>query len=142
MLIGQELVAERNQNRTHPWSKTEYSNDGGAYYNFCDHPELIPEVLEDFRPHAHHEAVQVFYKFLSWANGDDSLLETADCAMRPPHENDDTIFRVPLKIDGRLEIVYKEDRLNVDADSFEWLGSRLASISKYIGPISTVGSSN
>jgi len=120
MLIVREPARLGGRYKTHPWSKTSYSEDGGAYYDFCEHPELIPEVLEDFRPYADREAVQVFYRFLAWVNGDDSLLETADCAMRPPHENNDTLFRARLKIDGRLEIFCREYKKNVVIDYFEW----------------------
>lgn len=126
MLIAQELQEDRGQLRTQPWSQTSYSNGGGAYYSLTDQPELIHQVLEDFVPHANREAVQVFYRFLAWINGDDSLLETTDCAMRPPHEHQDTIFRAALKIDGRLEVVYREDILNVALESSEWLEQTLS----------------
>jgi hypothetical protein len=121
MLIAPEISLTESGHKTHPWSRTSYTNGGGAYYDFTKNLNLIPEVLEDFRPHADQQAVQRFYEFLGWVNGDESLLETTDCALRAPHEHEDSIFRARLKIDGRLEILYREHAFNVAPDSFRWL---------------------
>jgi hypothetical protein len=47
-------------------------------------------------------------------------LETNDCALRPPHDNQDTIFRARLKMDGRLEIFCRDYRRNLPVESSEW----------------------
>lgn len=107
--------------RTHPWGATDYTNGGGAYYNFACSPELIPSVLEDFVPHAHYQAVQRFYEFLRWvAISPDSILETNDCALRAPHEHKD-FFNARLRVDGRLHIFYRNHADNVRSDCFRWL---------------------
>jgi len=47
MLVLPNFTPE-DENRAHPWGVTSFSNRGGAYYDFKQHPELISEVLEDF----------------------------------------------------------------------------------------------
>ncbi|MEP7273669.1 MAG: hypothetical protein ABI882_19380, partial [Acidobacteriota bacterium] len=108
--------------RAHPWTVTSYDHEGGAYYDFIEHPELIPEVLEDFAPFEGETAVGVFYAFLAWLNGSDSLLETNDCALNPPLAEAD-MFRASLRIGGRVDIFYRDHRLNLVArsDAFGWL---------------------
>lgn len=128
MLIFPEFRPVEVPIRSHPWNVTQYANGGGRYYNFIANPELIPEVLEDFKPHAHRPAVQMFYDFLRWINHPDGNLETNDCAMRSPHQHDDTIFRKDLRIDGRLDIFSREHIYNTKpyADTFFWLPRMLS----------------
>jgi hypothetical protein len=122
MLIVPDDSKTQSGCRTHPWSRTEYIEDGGAYYDFKSRPDLIPEVLEDFRPHAKYDAIQQFYKFLRWINtSPQSSLETNDCALRSPHAHGDTIFDFRLKIDGRLHIFFRDYGNNIDRDCFTWL---------------------
>src|SRR5947207_234777 len=93
--------------RTHPWGATDYGdvqNAAGKYVDFKKFPALIPEALEDFRPHASRDAVHHFYDFLAWINGPEILLETNDCALREPGPSSDTLFGKKLKIDGRVEL--------------------------------------
>jgi hypothetical protein len=66
--------------------------------------------------------VQRFYEFLCWVNTSvESNLETDDCALRSPHENVDILFRARLRVDGRLEIFYRNHADNVHSESFRWL---------------------
>lgn len=127
MIVSPEFVPNltpaATSPRAHPWGKTEYEDGGGRYHNFIEHPALIPEVLEDFKPHADRKAVQEFYDFLRWINGPTSNLETTDCALRAPHESPDLIFRKPLRVDGRVELLSREHLYNTRAysDSFRWV---------------------
>lgn len=120
MLVIPDFATEKESSRTHPWSVTEYTEDGGAYYDFIQHPALIPRVLEDFRPHAHLQAVQHFYRFLEWTNGPESVLETNDCALRPAIKNDGFI-NGELRIGGRVEILFRNHALNVDLGCIQWM---------------------
>lgn len=108
--------------RTHPWSSTDYTNGGGAYYDFTRQPELIPLVLEDFVPYAHQKAVQRFYEFLRWVSiSPESMFETNDCALRAPHEHSDLLFQARFKVEGRLHIFFRDHADNVRSDCFLWL---------------------
>jgi hypothetical protein len=52
MLINFDPLRDLEEDRrTHPWGKTAYNERGGFYSNFIKNPELITEVLEDFKPH-------------------------------------------------------------------------------------------
>jgi hypothetical protein len=97
--------------RAHPWDYAERSEEE-RYYDFKEHPELIPEVLEDYRPWAQSPAVQSFYELLRWINGEDSALETSDCAFMGPRPNDDPKWRKKLFCSGRLMILFRDLPLN------------------------------
>jgi hypothetical protein len=113
----------KHEPRAHPWRHSGFEG-GGSYHDFKAEPELIREVLEDFKPFEQQEAVETFYNFLAYLNGPDSLLESNDCALRAPHEHEDVPFNsvgLKLKIDGRVECVYRDVQYNVNFDSFAWL---------------------
>ena len=77
MLINFDPLRDFEQDRrSHPWGKTAYNERAGFYSNFIQHPELITEVLEDFKPHEDKKAIQTFYTFLKWINGAESAFET------------------------------------------------------------------
>jgi len=122
MLVVPEFNSNESQVRTHPWSVTIYDDpgDAGAYYDFIKQPELIPHVLEDFKPFADKKAIQHFYQFLEWINGPESILETNDCAMRGPVKNE-SFFKGALRIGGRVEILYRDKRLNLNLPHIQWL---------------------
>jgi hypothetical protein len=63
--------------RPHPYEGSEH-DPRASYYNFREHPELIPSALETFVPWQGYKAVQDFYRFLAWVNGSDSILESND----------------------------------------------------------------
>lgn len=123
MLINFDPLRDMEEDRrTHPWGKTAYDERGGFYSNFIDNPELITEVLEDYKPHENKEAVQTFYSFLKWINGPESNFETNDCALRANViTNTDSLFKFTHKIDGRVEFFLREHQLNCRKDIATWL---------------------
>ncbi len=93
------------------------------YYDFKKNPELIPRVLEDFVPWEKHKAIQRFYEMLRWLNGDDSPLESSDCALARQLGENRTKEPFPRQFEssGRLMVLYRDLRLNTSADHMEWL---------------------
>lgn len=106
--------------RNHPWTVGE-ENSSFRYVDFKIQPELIPKVLEDFRPHASNQAVLTLYEFLRWVNGSDSHLETNDCGFRPPAPHRDQNSDKKLSCHGRLFIFYRNLRYNLKTDACLWL---------------------
>lgn len=123
MLINFDPLRDLEKDRrSHPWGKTAYNERSGFYSNFIEHPELITEVLEDFKPHEDKEAVQTFYTFLKWINGSESAFETNDCALRENViANTDSLFKLTHKIDGRVEFFLREHQYNCRKDISTWL---------------------
>jgi hypothetical protein len=108
----------------HPYAAAELGHSG--FVDLKADPDKIPLVLEDFVPFAHTAAVQTFYDFLRWINGQDSVLETNDCLLRPPMPNNSpnaspAAFVVP----GRVGIHYRDLALNASPAGFQWLCQRL-----------------
>ena len=99
--------------RSHPWS-TGAADPDHRYYDFRTRPELIPEVLEDFRPWGAYVAVRSFYDLLAWINGPASPFESNDCAFSGPEENADRGFRKRLQCSGRLGLLFRDLRVNTD----------------------------
>jgi hypothetical protein len=120
MFVVPEFENDEPGVRTHPWTITGYRDSGGAYYDFTKSPELIPQVLEDFRPYATYPAVKHFYGLLAWINGPESALETSDCSLRPPVPNEE-FFPGKFRIGGRLQVHFREHARNVHASAVEWL---------------------
>ncbi|MBI4454757.1 MAG: hypothetical protein HY644_02540 [Acidobacteria bacterium] len=108
--------------RAHPWERNEH---GHQYYDFKRHPELIAQVLEDFRPWAAHDGIQVFYELLRWLNGPDSLLESNDCAFRGPTKNSQPQYRKEMGCKGRLMLFFRQLDLNLSQKSVLWLVNEL-----------------
>jgi hypothetical protein len=108
--------------RAHPYEGTSGGPEE-AYYDFKEKPELIPQVLEDFKTWEEHEAIQVFYEMLRWLNGEDSALESSDCALaRQLGENRSKgPFPRELECSGRLMVFYRNLNLNVSPRHVEWL---------------------
>jgi len=77
------------------------------YYDFRNHPELIPFSLEDFRPWERYEAIPRFYDLLRWLNGAESAFESNDCgfAVRPGFG---FALDVPVVAGGRLMFFIRE----------------------------------
>jgi hypothetical protein len=97
--------------RSHPWSaSTEHPSH--RYYDFRSSPELIPVVLEDFRPWDGYAAIQSFYELLAWINGNGSPFESNDCAFSGPDDNADAGFRKRLQCSGRLGLLFRDLGLN------------------------------
>jgi hypothetical protein len=109
--------------RYHYWNEAEH-DPRGRYYDFRGRPELIPEVLEDFLPFGERPAVQRFYRFLASVNGDDSFLETDDCAFRGPQEKPAGAAR-RLYCTGRVILLFRTIQANLDRHSVETLAARI-----------------
>jgi len=101
------------QRRSHPWS-TSTGDLSHRYYDFRERPELIPAVLEDFRPWDAYVAVRSFYDLLAWINGEGSPFESNDCAFAGPEGNADGDFRKRLQCCGRLGILFRDLSLNTN----------------------------
>lgn len=103
--------------RRQPWTTAE-SDETHRYYNFRTNPELIPEVLEDYKPWSHEPAVQKFYELVRWVNSDESVFESNDCAFHGPKVNSqkDT-FHKELVCSGRLMFFIRHIPLNLSDDS-------------------------
>jgi hypothetical protein len=97
--------------RSHPWS-TSTGDPSHRYFDFRARPELIPAVLEDFRPWEAYVAVRSFYDLLAWINGPASPFESNDCAFAGPEANADDGFRKCLQCSGRLGLLFRDLRLN------------------------------
>ncbi|HHJ4165114.1 hypothetical protein RZP54_25335 [Raoultella ornithinolytica] len=123
MLVNFDPLRElENDRRSHPWGKTSYDERAGFYSNFIENPQLITEVLEDFKPYESKPAVQTFYSFLKWINGPDSSFETNDCALRDGViMNTDPLFKFTHKIDGRVEFFLRQHQHNCNKNVATWL---------------------
>lgn len=116
--IAREL--QHTEPRRHPWSVGK-KNASFRYYDFKQQPELIATVLEDFLPHAHHQGTQRFFDFLRWVNGPDSIMESNDCATRPPKDNNDPTSPSARAQVGRVMLLFREIRRNLDDAEYERL---------------------
>jgi hypothetical protein len=103
------------------WLVSEH-DPAHRYHDFRSHPELIPEVLEDFRPFSHQKAVHEFYDLVRNLNGPQSPFETNDCAFKGPHENTSRNASTRSSVaSGRLMIFFRELQLNTQIAYIEWL---------------------
>lgn len=103
--------------RTQPWTTAE-RDENERYYNFREHPELIPKVLEDYKPWDHYEAVQRFYELVAWVNGPESRFESNDCAFHGPRENfQKDRFPKQLMCSGRFMFFFRDLVQNLSVDS-------------------------
>lgn len=99
------------KHRMHPYIAARPGEAG--FIDFRQRPDRIPEVLEDYRPHAHQPAVQTFYEFLKWMNGPESVLETCDCALLGPEKvKSRKMSRFPLILHGRVMLMHREPGAN------------------------------
>lgn len=107
--------------RSHPWDVAAYDS-ACRYYDFKQHPELIPNVLEDFLPWAKYSAIQDFYSYLTWLNGPDSQLESNDCAFGGITDNKSPNRTTSkLQASGRLIVFFRLLAANCEAQYTEWL---------------------
>jgi hypothetical protein len=102
--------------RAHPWS-TSTSDRTHRYYDFRTRPELIPEVLEDFRPWDAYAAVRSFYDLVLSINGEGSPFESNDCAFTGPEDNADAKFEKRLQCSGRIGVLFRELARNTNEDA-------------------------
>jgi hypothetical protein len=107
--------------RVHPWRTASYDS-ACRYYDFKQHPELIPNVLEDFLPWSKYPAIQDFYSYLAWLNGPDSQLESNDCAFGGITDNNSpNRTSSKLQASGRLMVIFRSLAANCEAQCVEWL---------------------
>ena len=99
--------------RSHPWTSA-VSDDAFRYVDLRAMPELIPSVLEDFRPWDDQPAVQAFYRLVAAVNGDASALESNDCAFTGPESTTTPGVRKRLECSGRLGVLFRDLRRNTD----------------------------
>ena len=99
------------QRRSHPWTTTT-ADERHRYVDLRANPQLIPVVLEDFRPFAAEAAVRRFYELIAWINGPESPFESNDCAFTGPEANDEPGFAKRLQCSGRLGLLFRELSLN------------------------------
>ena len=98
--------------RGHPWD-TAIDNPDERYYDFKARSDLIPEVLEDFKPWSRYPAIETFYELLRWINGPDSVVESNDCAFQGPQPNPTRAFPKARECTGRLMILMRRLETNV-----------------------------
>ena len=95
--------------RTHPYSGVRH-DAAGRYYDFKSKPEMIGEVLEDFKPYEELSSVQHFYRLLRYVNRPDGPLETTDCGLaRRFFRSSNSPF--PTKagwLGGRLMLMFRD----------------------------------
>jgi hypothetical protein len=110
--------------RTQPW-ETSVCDPRGRHYNFREQPELIREVLEDFKPYDKSVSIQKFYEMLEWINGPTSNFESSDCRLTGPAPNEQKEkFPWDVHAGGRLMVFFRDLKLNVTPVTEEWLYSR------------------
>ncbi len=100
--------------QSHPWTTTT-ANPAHRYVDLRAFPELIPRVLEDFRPYDGEPAVQAFYRLIGAINGDASLLESNDCAFTGPEPTTTAGVTQRLECSGRIGVLFRDLRRNTDA---------------------------
>ena len=105
--------------RAHPWLTCE-DDPTCRYYDFKQHPELIPTSLEDFKSWSHYPAIQDFYSLLAWLNGPESILESNDCAFGGVRRNISThMSPKERQVDGRLMVFFRSLAMNCNQQN-EW----------------------
>jgi hypothetical protein len=121
MRVFLEAPTEEEGVRRQPWTVSE-RDPGARYYNFRERPELIREVLEDFKPWEHYEGVRRFYELLEWLNGEESKLETSDCRFTGPIRNTQRDqFPWELACGGRLIFFFRQLTRNLSDDVSGWM---------------------
>lgn len=109
-----------NNPRIHPWTEA-VGRPNEKYYDFKTQPELIPQVLEDFKPFENYQAIQTFYELARWLNSSDSVLESNDCALGELTQNVSSQFSKKLQWSGRLMVFYRNLAINTSPKHSEWL---------------------
>jgi hypothetical protein len=97
--------------RNHPYDGAKYDSRV-RHYDLVKHPELIRQVLEDFKLWEQYAAIESFYQLLEWINGNDSIFESSDCRMEAPKQNLNKNMPYDLVLQGRLIIFFRDIKLN------------------------------
>jgi hypothetical protein len=132
-VVFQKDIVYEGGIRTHPWIDSVHNTDW-KYYDFKQHPELVSEVLEDFKDWEHYQATQTFYELVRWLNSKESALETDDCAFRGPQPNTSAGVAKALRCDGRLMVFYRTLRRNTDRHTIEQLRNGIGHFLNEIDP--------
>lgn len=100
--------------RTHPWT-VGIHDPRAKFTDFRKHPELIPTALEEFVPHARFPAIQQFYEFVRWLNGETSVFETTDATFRGPAtgHNSAQFPQFKLMCSGRLVLFCRHYEIQI-----------------------------
>ena len=110
--------------RDHPWTVST-TNPDWQYYDFKNNCNLIPQVLEDYKPWEHYQAIQTFYNFLFWLHSPESVFESNDCALGSPKDDPRAPEVIPrdcrICISGRLTILFRDLNYNVGPTWIGWL---------------------
>jgi len=106
--------------RSHPWS-TSVANPEHRYYDFRARPDLIRNVLEDFRPWDAQPAVSAFYDLVFWINGPDSPFASNDCAFNGPADNTEPTVAKRMQCSGRLGLLFRDLLANTKEDAVDRL---------------------
>ncbi len=121
--------------RAHPWTHAEH-DPAHRYVDFKVHPDQVSATLLDFRPWSEHHGVQSFFELIRRLNDSDSVIETNDCGFRGPHENsqNDAPCGKPhaRRADGRIMILWRDLRANLDMALVEWLIGAIEHYAKQI----------
>jgi hypothetical protein len=111
------------------------SDPSNLYYDFTKSPELIPDVLEDFRPFAPWPAIQEFYTMLTEINGERSQFETNDSAFNGPAASDGArMSGKRLQVSGRVMVLFRDLVLNTRRQNVEWLERGIHSYASGLTP--------
>src|SRR5882762_4134129 len=123
MQIHLDGISDQNI-RTQPW-KDAVHDPRGKYWNFRKQPELIRQVLEDFKSHDSYESIQRFYEMLEWINGPDSNFESSDCRLTGPFPNQQK-EQYPWDIGaaGRLMVFFRHLPYNLTQVTDDWITNR------------------
>lgn len=123
LYIDEGLLQEPG--RQHPWTVSA-QNPEWKYYDFKKNPELIPQVLEDFKPFEHYAAIQRFYELVAWLNGPDSKFETSDArfdGIKPNTQKDK--WNKELACQGGFVTLYRNLKYNLSEDSRTWSNQKI-----------------
>ncbi len=119
--------------RPHPWS-TSIADPSQQYVDFKQEPGKIRTALEGWTLYSNERFAETFFQLLEWLNGDDSHLESNDCAFLPAADNIDAQFSFKKRCAERLMILFRDIYENTQPDSVDWLfngtGKRLVVLDK------------
>ena len=110
--------------RSHPWTTTRASPEH-RYYDLLAEPALIRTSLEDILPWVRYPAAERFYTLLEWLHGPTSPLESNDCVLVGPAPSESAQARGPLECSGRVMVLFRDLRRNVEGDDLRILASAL-----------------
>ena len=120
MRVFFEGVETNSEPRQQPWDVSKF-NPEHRYYNFRKHPELISQVLEDYKELSHYKSVQAFYDLLHWLNRSASIFETNDARLKKLLQNKQRdLANKNCVREGALAFFFRDLKLNLSLDSRYW----------------------